>query len=327
MSDDIKKNKNNILYRPDLDYDKNYDTEYTTEIETIDIPEEKESELDQIKKHIINIKALLPIVPIGLRDMANNQIKVIESILPEVNPVEKKPESITERIEIVIPDPGPEPEPENPEDDLPYPDPYIEPDPDPFIIHTETKDKITLIEEDYNYNIVSIILDYIDNLNKIINDYLNQMIVSLRPIPNNLYDKAINSYGGHTNNVSTDLKHLSDLVIRSERNRDMKMRLYNKRYSLDNTINKIRACKIGVEQRLRYYTANYSNDMSYSGMISNRQLENSRMIYDQKYKQNFIDLYKYLNSSVILYNECLKMSLNEIQAKSILLMKEGSDLW
>ena len=149
MSDEINKNKNNILYRPDLDYDKNYDTEYTGEEEEIDIPEEKESELDKIKQHIINMKALLPIVPIGLRDMANNQIKVIESILPDVNPVEKKPEPITERIEVVIPDPQPQPEPENPEDDYPYPDPNAEPDPDPFVIQVETKDKITFISRIY----------------------------------------------------------------------------------------------------------------------------------------------------------------------------------
>ena len=42
---------------------------------------------------------------------------------------------------------------------------------------------------------------------------------------------------------------------------------------------------------------------------------------------NVINLYKYLNSSIELLKECLKMHSNEIQMKCILLKKEGNDLW
>ena len=65
----------------------------------------------------------------------------------------------------------------------------------------------------------------------------------------------------------------------------------------------------------------------YNDAISHKVLENCRFTYDNKYKENFINLYKYLNSSIELLKECLKMHSNEIQMKCILLKKEGNDLW
>ena len=68
-----------------------------------------------------------------------------------------------------------------------------------------------------------------------------------------------------------------------------------------------------------------ANDNNFNEAISNKILGQSRIIYDKKYKQNFFNLYKYLNSSVILLNECFNMYLSEAQAK-IILKEKGEDI-
>ena len=67
------------------------------------------------------------------------------------------------------------------------------------------------------------------------------------------------------------------------------------------------------------------DDNNFNEAISNKILGQSRIIYDKKYKQNFFNLYKYLNSSVILLNECFNMYLSEAQAK-IILKEKGEDI-
>nr|DAV25233.1 MAG TPA: hypothetical protein [Caudoviricetes sp.] len=317
--EEIRQEKNNILYRPDLDYDKKYDTEgYQEEVlETEDY--DKEPVIESLKKDIDNIKKVLPLLPGDLIEMAKKPLIVIESVIGDLD-VENKPVSNEESVVIIT---GKK---EDEDEDI-YPDTFFRDDEDPFVIISDRKDKVTIIKETYDYDLASVIADYIDKLNKVMNDYLNSLLTVTKSIDKSQYSKVVAPYTGSTSNVSKDYKHLSDLIIRSQLTRQMKSRLYNKRFNLDNSIAHIRICKAGVEQKIRYYEASYQNGTTYTDLLSNRHLENSRMMYDKKYKQNFFNLYKYLNSSVILLDECFKMHINEAQAKIILMMKEGNELW
>lgn len=317
--EEIRQEKNDILYRPDLDYDKKYDTEgYQEEISETE-EYDKESIIESLKEDINNIKAVLPLLPVDLIDMAKKPLTVIESVIGDLE-TEKKPVKKEESIIITT---GKK---EDDDEDI-YPDTFFRDDEDPFVIISNRKDKVTIIKETYDYDLASVIADYIGKLNKATNEYLNNLLTVTKSIEKNQYSKVVNNYTGNTSKVSKDYKHLSDLIIRSQLTRQMKTRLYNKRFNLDNSIAHIRSCKAGVEQKIRYYEANYQDGNTYTDLLNNRLLENSRMMYDKKYKQNFFNLYKYLNSSVILLDECFKMHINEAQAKIILMMKEGNELW
>lgn len=320
MNEEIRQEKNDILYRPDLNYDKKYDTEGYQE-ETPELEEyDKESVIESLKENIDNIKAVLPLLPGDLIDMAKKPLTVIESVIGDLGDIEDKPVRNEESIVVIIGK-------KDDEEEDKYPDTFFRDDEDPFIIINNRKDKVTVIKETYDYDLASVIADYIDKLNKAMNDYINSLLSVTKAIEKSQYSKVINPYTGNTSAVTKDYKHLSDLIIRSQLTRQMKTRLYNKRFNLDNSIAHIRSCKAGVEQKIRYYEASYQDGKAYTDLLSNRLLENSRMMYDKKYKQNFFNLYKYLNSSVILLDECFKMHINEAQAKIILMMKEGNELW
>lgn len=320
--EELKKRENNILYKPDLDYDKEYDTTgRTSEITQTNKETDKTSIIEELAKDINNIKQVLPLLPEDMRNAASNPLVVIDSVVGDLDDIDKKPISSDETL-IIIDDKK-----EDSELDDVLPDTFFRDDDDPFVIISERKDKITVIKETYDYDLTSIIADYIHNLNEVLTNYFNNIMLAFMPLDKDLYSKVLTPYKVKSTDISKDYRHLSDLIVRSQLTRDMKIRMYNKMFNLDKTISHIRSCKAGVEQRLRYYEANYQDSAGYNDLLNNRLLENSRMMYDKKYKQNFFNLYKYLNSSVILLDECFKMYINEAQAKIILLEKEGKDLW
>lgn len=382
---DIKKipDKLDILYNPDLSYDKQYDSEghieYTNKIEEdsyyedINIENNEDDSLSSYDDLVKEIDTILNLLPEDMKDVINNPLSIIESLYDEIKNVIYKPivkdEIITNTnttndnnnndnnndnngkgqdknnqnnetnnkhdqtqnndINKDNTNNNIENSQDNIEDQfiLDGPDNFFRDDEDQFIIKTSNKDKLVIIKETYKYDLACIINDYNNKIKNLLNNYINNVLILFKNLDVSIYSKILNTYDLSTDKVSTNYKHLSDLIIRSQTTRQMNMRLYNKIFSIDKTISHIRSCKIGVEQRLRYYTSEYQEDSSFNNFISNRFLENSRMMYDEKYKQNFFNLYKYLNSSVILLNECFNLLINEAQAKIILIEKEGTDLW
>lgn len=321
MSDKDRLEKENILYRPTIDYDKSYDT---VNIFRESNESEKEASsyniLDNLNNKIENIDSIINLLPEDLADIAKKPFEAIKHVIGDIS---DNPEKIPSEEEISVSVVTEEKE----EIKDFYPDSPFRKDSEPIRIEVSTNDKIDVIKKEYEYDLVSIIEDYINNLDMIMDKYMKNIMSLMSGINSSLYVKVLTKYELNTGKVSTNNKHLSDIIIRSQISRTMRSKMYNKLFNIDKTITHIKMCKIGVQQRLRYYEASYTKDNSFDNIISNKMLENSRMLYDKKYKQNFINLYKYLNSSVMVLDECFNMFINEAQAKIILMKKEGFDLW
>lgn len=315
MSD---KNKNNIFYKPELDYEKSYETEGRINSSIIgENNQVSENIIDEFNNTINKINNILNLFPDDLKETASNPLKIIQVIIGEIP---KNIEDINDIEEVININPNinkikEDVYPENPFDDD-----------DEFITITVTNnDKVDIIKNKYYYDLASVIDDYINKLNDSVNTCISNILISFKNIDISFFDTLMTPYKIPTEKISKDYKHLSDSILRSQINRNMKQRLYAKLYDIDKTINHIRNCKAGVEQRIRYYEEDYINDNDFNEAISNKILGQSRIIYDKKYKQNFFNLYKYLNSSVILLNECFNMYLSEAQAK-IILKEKGEDI-
>lgn len=335
---DVMNNKDDILYSPNLDYDKNYDTSGSyidddpldDEFSTSDDSKEL---LNNILKNIENIKQASNLFPSEIKELINTPLNAIEYVIGDI---EKDPEPVIETIRTVTikenePTNSNEPTIGNDHSDgqtVSKPTYLlVEDNTDPVRITVNRTDKVALIKQQYEYDLVSIIDDYINKLNIETNKYAITTLSLMSGLDYSAYSKIQSKYVANSDDVSKDNKHLSDLIVRSQISKSMKARLYKKMFSIDKTITHLRMCKIGMQQRLRYYEESYQNGDSIDNCVSNKILENSRALYDARYKQNFINLYKYLNSSVILVNECMNMTVNEIQSKTILLKKEGTKLW
>ena len=312
-------NKNNIFYIPKIDYEKSYETEGRINNSIIkENNQVSENIVDEFNNTIDKINNMLNLFPNDLKEIANNPLKIIQVIIGEIpkNIQDMKP--IEEIINI---NSNINKEKENTYSENPFDD-----DEEEFITITVTNNnKVDVIKNKYYYDLSSIIDDYLNKLNNTINTCISNILISFKDMNIEFFDTIMTPYKIPTEKISKDYKHLSDSIIRSQINRNMKQRLYDKLYDIDKTINHIRNCKAGVEQRIRYYEENYIDDDNFNEAISNKLLGQNRIIYDKKYKQNFFNLYKYLNSSVILLNECFNMYLSEAEAK-IILKEKGEEI-
>ena len=318
----MEDNKNNIFYNPKIEYDKNYETEGQSKSSSSSSSGETESHniiyINYINNKVKRYYSLINILPDDLQKVAKNPVNIIKEIIGDVPDDVEPPERIHETITIdpVVPI--------NPPD---YPDYPFDPDePDSIKVEIENDDDDVIIRNQYYYDLVSIVKDYVDNLNTSIDNYINALFATFQDIDIESYHNSMETYKTSCRKIDINLKHLSDTIIRSQIARQMKEKLYLKLYDIDKTINHIRSCKAGVELRLRYHKASYYKDTTYNEAVSNKILGQNRLLYDKKYKQNFINLYKYLNSSVIMLNECLNMNITEIQSK-LILHEKGEKIW
>lgn len=160
-----------------------------------------------------------------------------------------------------------------------------------------------VIVKQYYQNFLDIYKDYLDKLYRIINDFILSIIESTmaNPLKDNPLDYKT------TGIRNPQLWHLSDYLCKSNIYLDQQIRLHRKLFDLDESILHIRQLKISKEQVKRYYEINEMREKSKFDFNSNLVLEESRKVAKKKYKENLKNLYKYLNSSVILLDESLNL--------------------
>ena len=100
------------------------------------------------------------------------------------------------------------------------------------------------------------------------------------------------------------------------------MRLYEKLYGIDESIVKLKLLKSNKEQFIRYYNIEKMQENNNYEQQSNDLLRNTKKLIEKKYKENLYSLYKYLNSSVILLNESLQNTSQQLQALNIIKYKQ-----
>lgn len=301
----------NLLYKPNLTYEKNYYTDgklyENGSLQDLDIndmsskPIDRIDQLDELKNQIIEklpmmpehiVESFLPpfyIISGMIEDLQNN--KDNHPKLPETEPpttVPVKPGGGEDNVEDEL-------------EDVPD-DPFdIESDDEFINIKIEDIPIEDELEIEYIRDLTDIFKDYLQKYNMTFEKYINSVVANFS------MSKHKNIKTIETKDISSesDLSHLSDFVTKSKIIIEQKTRLANKLFDLDETIFHIRATKVANEQRKRYYTNKKMEDKNALSKMSNDLLKESKMISQKKYEENFYALYKYLNSSVILLNECI----------------------
>jgi hypothetical protein len=128
--------------------------------------------------------------------------------------------------------------------------------------------------------------------------------------------KTVSGYG-------LNEQHLNDCITRNQFIEDEKSRLFNKTHNENILLGIISAFDISSQQRVRYYTEKYNKDiLSYLDVINYNVLGESRKLYEARYNKAKANMYKYLNSTVILTSDILKNNLDACCAKCYLLSKD-----
>ena len=169
---------------------------------------------------------------------------------------------------------------------------------------------------------------YLNQLQTALQAYFHQMMMVMAETNLPSIDNLSMDYDGKAVKIPAgqNLEHLHDYIVRSQVMREQKTRLFKKTHNVDQTVMHMRYWHVSEKERERYYTEKYGDSASYLDSEANSILRNSRSQYDKQYAQSLYDMYKYLNSSVIVIKDILDMSLNESKAKGQLLNK-GVDIF
>ena len=301
-----------MLYKPNLTYSKNYYTEgnlYDNSSNFDDSsssitnkPADKIDRLEELRNEILN---KLPMMPEDIVDAFLPPFYIINGIVQDLQNNKDNLPTLPDKEESeVIVIPGSDDDDSDDESNLgEVPDnPFDIEKEDGFInIKIEEVPKDIELEVEYISDLTDIIKDYLEKYNAVYDTYINGAL-SFYSLSNH---KDIKNIETKDLTKNTNLSHISDFVTKSNILVKQKVRLANKMFDLDETIFHIRATKVANELRKRYYSNEKLEDKNILTKGANDLLKESRIISQKKYEENFYALYKYLNSSVIIFNECI----------------------
>lgn len=191
----------------------------------------------------------------------------------------------------------------------------------------EPKSLIQIAQEDYKRDTLDLNEYYLQKLQIVLQQYFQKMLAIGQECGVMNIKNLIKDFDGNAVNINDkNLLHLKDHVIRSQILRDQKTRLFKLTHNVDNTLNHIRSWHASEQERERYYSEEYGDSETYLNNCSNTLLVQSRKRYDNNYKQSLYNMFKYLDSSVLVTGEILSLVTNEAQAKGKML-KEGIDIF
>ena len=296
--------KRDILYNPNIKYDKKYYTEGTFEKQKVEnITQEIINKKSAIKKIENDIDKYLVFIPEILKQTYLSPYIIMKKELEDLEiPEEEIPEKIPDK----------NPKEEIPENNIPG---FFDKGPDMYIdIKDPYRNKNKIQKNIYAVNFMDIYKDYVNKLNSHLQSYTYALIGTM-----NMTDKNHDMSSYSTKNIKNkNLYHIGDSLIRSNIVLSQKLRLHKKLFDMDETILHLKQIKVASAYIERYYSESKQGDNSDLASLSNAILDNSKKLADRKYNENYYALYKYLNSDVILFNESLKNLTQQMRSFSII---------
>ena len=221
------------------------------------------------------------------------------------------------------------PDPMEIEKELPIDDDLFAPS-SPFTVEYEEIDPIELIEMEHIRNIVDLYNYYTKKLKELVNRFLLNCLTSIISANNETGKSDSERFllGNLTlgdTEVKDNLRHLVDMGIRGEVNGVFKLNFYLNNFPLENTLYHLKNFRIAKDLRIRYEKEEMMADGTRDGSRSDRTLKGLRQSYDKKYETSYINLYKHVNSSIVILEDVFNTLLLAISSKEILFKKGGTE--
>lgn len=322
--------KTKVTYKPNFSYQKNYNTVGNSTYQNIDndtndstlSSDLNQIDIDMLKNNISSVRALVSLIPDRISNICFNVIKGIEYSLPYINnPIDSSNIFDNESSNIDFDNSnklnnGISNDPKSNLSNgkiLNLPSSPLNSD----IAYTAKMDinKDTDLVDAFNYTTLTIYNDFINALKDKIATY-NMNLMYANSIGN---VDNFDTYTTNTNDVKSNLQHLSDNIIRAQIIYDQKTRLINKLFNMDNAIVHFKALYASKKLYDRYKLEEaYYNTKSFKDKFIFDTLQASINSYYNKYCSNVANLYKYYDSCSSLIGDCLNMQSQIFLSRNII---------
>ena len=301
------KNVHPIILRP-IDFNKPND------------PDDNKKEEDDKEIH--------PIILKPMKDSTNNDgniqaphpiiLRPLPSNRPSPKPDSDEPTPVDP---IHKPDPYPDPEETEPGQEIENEEGLWEP-PSKKVEYTYP-DLNDAINREFIYLLSRVIKHYTDRLKDIINNYLyNFMRYNLDQNEENI-NFISNKMELTSNDILNHSKHLLDSSVKNENVAALRTEFFKNVFSIKDTAVHLRSFMVSHELRKRYTNINYSKGKSVANSMSDAVLQKLNAQYELQYRKNFENLFRYLESSLKVTEDILRLYVQDGLNKSTIIKKGG----
>lgn len=176
-------------------------------------------------------------------------------------------------------------------------------------IDTDQVSKMERVKRNYYKSLCSISNHYIDALKQSLTEYNINIInnIGLSEEEVSILEKNFTtSYDDLTTEVKKDIGHIADYLNKSKVIKSQKLRLYNKLFNDNLSLTHVKSLELSKELLMRYCQKQKTNDYDFDTTLMSQVISE-----EAKLNKKLQEYYKYLNSSVILVDECLKLHAKE----------------
>lgn len=191
-------------------------------------------------------------------------------------------------------------------------------------VEYETIDEVERMEMEYTKNLAEVIHHYTSKLLKIISNFYFHKLSAFSSVKTE-QDVAfiINDITSNNCSTSDQLRHLMDSALRNEVIGFNKLHFSLNTFSLESTLYHLKNFAAVQELRLRYAEIEKLENNEIVDSTSNNILNGTRAMYDKKYDLAYTNLYKYLNGSLNILEDCLKTLSASTKSRETLIRKDG----
>ena len=195
----------------------------------------------------------------------------------------------------------------------------------PFIVTYPTIDNVEVIKMEYVKNIYDLYSYYTDKLQGVIGRFINGLFVAYMGTESDAQLAFLNNKitMSDVEGIDKDLKHIIDACLRSEIIGSNKISFCENMFSLESSLYHCKNFKASYELRLRYAEIEKQKGFDKYSSDSNTILRGMENIYDKKYDNAYINLYKYLNSSTQVLEDSFNTLIDGLLSKNTLIKKGG----
>lgn len=177
---------------------------------------------------------------------------------------------------------------------------------------------------EYTKNLADVIHHYTSQLKDLVCGFYMYRLSAITSIKDD-FDASFLINEITSNNCSTknETRHLMDSALRNEVIGSNKLNFSLNTFTLEGTLYHLKNFSAIHEMRMRYANIEKAENNTMADSLSNKILNGNRDTYDKKYDLAYINLYKYLNGSLNILEDCMRTLETNMKSKEMLLRKDG----
>ncbi|MGM9543931.1 MAG: hypothetical protein ACI3T9_03000 [Romboutsia timonensis] len=179
------------------------------------------------------------------------------------------------------------------------------------------------VDREFVYLLSKLLKHYTNRLKDIMNNYFYSTIKNTLNQSEENINFITNKLELTSNDILNHSKHLLDSSVKSENTAALRTEFFKNTFSIRDTAIHLRSFLVSSELRKRYTNINYSKGKSMANSTSDTILKKLNAQYELKYRKDFENLFRYLESSLKVTNDILRLYIQDGVNKSTILKKGG----